>query len=197
MERHYTKEQILEAYLNQINFGHGWYGVEAAARHYFGKGAAQLTLAEAATLAALPKGPAIYDPSKYPDRARNRRDAILDLMVDAEVRALARPPTPPSRSRVRDGATRGHVACRAVLRRRRQGTGGARRDPRRRTAVTASTRRSIRRCSAPRSRRSLEGTAAVEARPGYRHHTLADHPDGLSRLPRRAPSWRSIRAPAT
>ena len=57
MEKHYTKEQILEAYLNQINFGHGWYGVESAARHYFGKSASQLTLAEAATLAALPKSP--------------------------------------------------------------------------------------------------------------------------------------------
>jgi 1A family penicillin-binding protein len=82
MERHYNKEQILEAFLNQISFGHGWYGVESAARHYFGKGAAQLTIAEAATLAAMPKGPAIYDPAKYPDRAQNRRDAILGLMAE-------------------------------------------------------------------------------------------------------------------
>jgi 1A family penicillin-binding protein len=82
MERHYNKEQILEAFLNQISFGHGWYGVESAARHYFGKGAAQLTIAEAATLAAMPKGPAIYDPVKYPDRSKNRRDAILGLMVE-------------------------------------------------------------------------------------------------------------------
>ncbi|MDB4881750.1 MAG: penicillin-binding protein family, partial [Gemmatimonadetes bacterium] len=57
MERHYSKEQILEAFLNQINFGHAWYGVESAAQHYFGKPAARLTLAEAATLAALPKTP--------------------------------------------------------------------------------------------------------------------------------------------
>ena len=70
MERHYNKEQILEAFLNQISFGHGWFGIESAARHYFGKPAAQLTIAEAATLAALPKGPAIYDPGKYPDRAQ-------------------------------------------------------------------------------------------------------------------------------
>lgn len=82
MERHYNKEQILEAFLNQINFGHGWYGVETASRHYFGKAASQLTIAEAATLAALPKGPAIYDPAKYPARAKNRRDAILGLMAD-------------------------------------------------------------------------------------------------------------------
>ncbi len=81
MERHYSKEQILEAYLNTINFGHGWYGVETAARHYFGKGAARLTLAEAALLAALPKSPVYYDPAVYPDRARQRRDLILGLMA--------------------------------------------------------------------------------------------------------------------
>jgi 1A family penicillin-binding protein len=82
MERHYNKEQILEAFLNQINFGNAWYGIESASRHYFGKPAATLTLAEAATLAALPKGPAIYDPVKFPERAKNRRDAILGLMAD-------------------------------------------------------------------------------------------------------------------
>ena len=81
MERHYTKEQILEAFLNQINFGHGWYGVGSAARHYFGKDATRLTLAEAATLAALPKSPVGYDPSRYPDKARSRRDLILSLMA--------------------------------------------------------------------------------------------------------------------
>lgn len=82
MERHYTKAQILEAYLNQIHFGRGWYGIESAARHYFGKGAAELSIAEAASLAALPKGPAIYDPIRYAARNRNRRDAILGLMAD-------------------------------------------------------------------------------------------------------------------
>ena len=82
MERHYTKQQILEAYLNQIPFGHGWYGVESAARHYFGKPASKLTLAEAAALAAMPKGPALYDPLKYPDRVRQRRNVVLALMAD-------------------------------------------------------------------------------------------------------------------
>src|SRR5688572_28666716 len=82
MEKHYTKDQILEAYLNQIDYGHGWRGIEMASRHYFGKGAAQLTLAEAATLAALPKGPPLYDPIRYPDRARARRNVILGLMAD-------------------------------------------------------------------------------------------------------------------
>jgi penicillin-binding protein 2D len=82
MERHYTKDQILEGYLNQISFGHGWYGVEAAAQHYFGKGASKLSLAEAAALAAMPKGPALYDPLKYPDRVRQRRNTVLALMAD-------------------------------------------------------------------------------------------------------------------
>ncbi|HJQ11945.1 MAG TPA: PBP1A family penicillin-binding protein [Gemmatimonadaceae bacterium] len=82
MEKHYNKEQILEAYLNQIPFGHGWYGVESAARHYFGKSASKLSLAEAAALAAMPKGPALYDPLKYPDRVRQRRNVVLTLMAD-------------------------------------------------------------------------------------------------------------------
>jgi 1A family penicillin-binding protein len=82
MERHYTKDQILEGYLNQISFGHGWFGVEAAAQHYFGKSAAKLSLAEAAALAAMPKGPALYDPLKYPDRVRQRRNTVLALMAD-------------------------------------------------------------------------------------------------------------------
>ena len=82
MEKHYNKDQILEAYLNQISFGHGWYGVESAARHYFGKSASRLTLPEAAALAAMPKGPALYDPLKYPDRVRQRRNVVLSLMAD-------------------------------------------------------------------------------------------------------------------
>ena len=81
MEKHYSKEQILEAYLNQIGFAHGWYGIEAASRHYFGKSAAKLTLAEAATLAAMPKGPEIYEPVKYPARVRQRRNTVLALMA--------------------------------------------------------------------------------------------------------------------
>jgi penicillin-binding protein 2D len=82
MERHYSKEQILEGYINTINFGHGWYGIESAARHYFGKTASRLTLAEAATLAALPKTPVGYDPTRFPDKAKARRNLILGLMAE-------------------------------------------------------------------------------------------------------------------
>ncbi len=82
MERHYNKNQILEAYLNQINLGRGWFGVDAAARHYFGHPAAKLTLAEAATLAGLPKSQPYYDPIGHPDRARDRRNLILQKMAE-------------------------------------------------------------------------------------------------------------------
>ncbi|MGQ0715064.1 MAG: penicillin-binding protein 1A [Gemmatimonadaceae bacterium] len=82
MEKRYSKDEILEAYLNQILFGHGWYGIEAAARHYFAKSASQLSLEEAATLAALPKGPAVYDPIRHPDRAKSRRNEVLSRMAE-------------------------------------------------------------------------------------------------------------------
>ena len=82
MERHYTKDQILEAYLNQINLGRGWFGVDAASRHYFGHPAARLTLAEAATIAGLPKSQPYYDPIAHPERARERRNLILQKMAE-------------------------------------------------------------------------------------------------------------------
>lgn len=82
MERHYSKEQILEAFLNQISFGRGVYGIEMGARQYFGKGAAELTLAEAASLAAMPKSPVQYDPIRYNERNRERRNTVLALMAE-------------------------------------------------------------------------------------------------------------------
>lgn len=82
MERRYSKEQILEAFLNQIAFGRGAFGIEMAARQYFGKGATDLTLAEAASLASMPKSPVLYDPARYPDRNRERRNTVLALMAD-------------------------------------------------------------------------------------------------------------------
>lgn len=82
LEHVYTKDQILEGYINQINFGHGWYGIETAAERYFGKPAAQLNPAEAALLAALGNAPARYDPFTHPDRALARRNMVLGLMAD-------------------------------------------------------------------------------------------------------------------
>src|SRR2546426_848925 len=69
LERRYSKTRILEMYLNQVYFGHGAYGVEAAARTYFGKSVSELTLQEAALLAGLPPAPSSYSPFEHPDVA--------------------------------------------------------------------------------------------------------------------------------
>ena len=83
IESKLSKDRILELYLNQIYLGNGLYGIEAAARGYFGKSVRDLTVAEAAVLAALPKAPTTYDPRRYPDAARRRRDLVLRVMADA------------------------------------------------------------------------------------------------------------------
>jgi penicillin-binding protein 1A len=80
IERKYTKDEILRMYLNQIYFGEGAYGIEAAARTYFDKPARDLDLLECATLAGLPKNPNGYSPLDYPDRARKRRNVVLLTM---------------------------------------------------------------------------------------------------------------------
>jgi penicillin-binding protein 1A len=77
-----TKQQILELYLNEIPLGRQSFGVEAAAQAYFGKSVGELTLAENAFLAALPRGPEIYGREKYADRAVERRNWVLDKMVE-------------------------------------------------------------------------------------------------------------------
>jgi O-6-methylguanine DNA methyltransferase len=81
IETSLTKDQILELYLNVIYLGNGAYGVEAASRDLFGKSIADVDLAEAALLAALPKGPSSYAPRRAPDRALRRRNLVLALMT--------------------------------------------------------------------------------------------------------------------
>jgi penicillin-binding protein 1A len=80
IERHYTKEQIFTMYCNQIYLGAGNYGFEAASEYYFGKPVGQLTLPEAATLAAIIRGP-IYSPIAHSERALARRNLVLSLMA--------------------------------------------------------------------------------------------------------------------
>jgi penicillin-binding protein 1A len=80
IERRYGKPRILELYLNNLYLGGGAHGVQAAARHYFDRDAAALDLPRAALLAALARAPAHYDPRRFPDRARTRRDLVLTLM---------------------------------------------------------------------------------------------------------------------
>ncbi len=80
LERTFTKNEILERYLNRIYFGHGRFGVEAASQYYFGKSAADLSLSEAAMLAGIPNAPAVYSLRDYPDNAHTRRNLVLARM---------------------------------------------------------------------------------------------------------------------
>ncbi|HXZ32730.1 MAG TPA: PBP1A family penicillin-binding protein [Terriglobales bacterium] len=82
IERRFTKEQIFTLYANQIFLGHGVYGFEAASEFYFSKPAKQLTLAEAALLAGLPKAPGLYSPISHPDRALKRRNLVINAMLE-------------------------------------------------------------------------------------------------------------------
>ena len=82
LERNFTKEEILEFYLNVVYFGRGAYGIASASQSYFGKSPAELTLSEAATLIALLRGPAYYDPQgRHPDLAKQRHSVVLGQMV--------------------------------------------------------------------------------------------------------------------
>ncbi|AIQ44573.1 carboxypeptidase [Paenibacillus sp. FSL R7-0273] len=81
LEMKYSKDEILNMYLNEIYYGHGAYGIEAASRMYFGKAAAELSLAESALLAGIPKGPTYYSPYTHPDNAKKRQGIILSSMV--------------------------------------------------------------------------------------------------------------------
>ena len=176
MEKHYSKAQILEAYLNQISFGRGYFGIETAARHYFGKSATRLTIAEAASLAALPKGPAIYDPIRFAARNKNRRDAIIGLMRDqgfitaAQARAAIAEPLETSPTLGMSVAAPYFVD---LVRTRVERAGIPVSDGGYRIVTTLD----------PVLQRGahealLEGTAAVEARAGYRHQKYAGHARG-------------------
>jgi len=82
IEKRYTKDEILGLYLNQAYFGTRAYGIEAASQTYFGKSVNELSIAEAALLASLPKAPSLYSPFKNPERARERRSTVLRQMLN-------------------------------------------------------------------------------------------------------------------
>ncbi len=82
IERTYTKDEILEMYLNNVHFGHGTYGVQAASKRYFGKDAGLLTLGESAMLVGILPAPARYSPVRHPERAHYKRNVVLRVMRD-------------------------------------------------------------------------------------------------------------------
>src|SRR5216117_2100942 len=81
IERQFTKQQILELYVNRIYFGTGCYGFETASQAYFGKNASKLNLSEAALLAGLIRSPNRFSPLRNPEGSRIQRNAVLDRMV--------------------------------------------------------------------------------------------------------------------
>jgi penicillin-binding protein 1A len=85
LERRYTKNEILELYLNQVYFGSGAYGVESAARAFFGKSVKELNLAESALVAGMPKAPSIYSPLINPELAIKRRNIVLKQMLQTGI----------------------------------------------------------------------------------------------------------------
>lgn len=82
MEQKYTKEQILEFYLNNVNFSNGYYGIESASEAYFDKEAKDLTISQIAFLCAIPNSPTRYDPYEHPEATLERRDRILENMYE-------------------------------------------------------------------------------------------------------------------
>ena len=176
MERHYTKEQILEAYLNQIYYGNGWYGIDAGARHYFGKPAARLTIAEAASLASLPKSPTMYDPARFPDRNSARRNLVLSAM--AEQGYISKEQSAEAQRQRVVTVPNGGLSATApyfidVVRTQAERAGVpvmnggyhiyTTLDPLLQRAATVAL---------------VEGTSAVELRPGYKHATYTNRPKG-------------------
>ncbi|NQW11267.1 MAG: PBP1A family penicillin-binding protein [Alphaproteobacteria bacterium] len=108
LERTFGKDEILAIYLNRVYFGAGAYGIDAAARKYFGKSATQLSLAESAMLAGMLKGPSRYNPVSAPERARQRADLVLAAMAaQGRIGETARRQATTSPARVRGSAGRG------------------------------------------------------------------------------------------
>lgn len=177
MEKHYTKDQILEAYINFIHFGRRYYGVDAASRYYFGKSAARLTLSEAATLAAMPKGPALYDPIRHPVRAKTRRDLVLNLMAQQRMITAQQAQAAKAESLVTSPpATLAQApyfldVVRTQIERQGfpLGSSGLR--------VYTTLDPVLQRAAAEAL---ANVTAEFEKRPGYRHPTLAKHVNGTN-----------------
>ena len=122
LEREYPKEEILTRYLNTVYFGEGAYGVQAAARAYFGVDAADLTLPQAAMLAGLVQNPTTDDPIKDPQKGRARRDEVLDRMhslghisdqefADVEAQPVQTSPEPPPPNGCAGSAVLGGFFC--------------------------------------------------------------------------------------
>jgi penicillin-binding protein 1A len=180
LEGVYSKDQILEAYINQINYDNGWYGIESAAQNYFGKHATELNPAEAATLAAVINLPAYYNPLKHPERSRQRRNLVLALMADqgyltdADAERWQQAPLPESRAQVGASGTAPYFVewVRRILE-DRFGTDLYSRGYRVYTSLDLGMQQ--------QARLAMDkGWARVEAAPGFSHPRYGAETDSLS-----------------
>lgn len=115
IDNKFSKQEILQLYLNHIYLGNGAYGVEMASQDYFGKSVRQLNIAESALLAGLPKAPSSYSPFKNPGRARKRRDYVLSRMLElgyiteAEYKKAIETPLPKENRRIKNLQYNSHL----------------------------------------------------------------------------------------
>ena len=159
IEKSLTKDQILALYLNVIYLGNGVYGVEAASRDLFGKSVEDVTIAEGAMLAALPKGPSAYTPRNNRKRALTRRDLVLGLMRregyldDIGLVAARAEPLRDRRERVASAAARRLLCARRGAKPRRLRDERCSRSPRRRRDYVVYTTLDLAGAARRRSRR--------------------------------------------
>ena len=176
LERAYSKDQILEAYMNQINLAHGWWGIQTAARNYFGKDATEMNPAEAALLAAIANRPNFYSPFRNADAAMRRRNLVLDRMgregflTAEETRTWQDYPLPSERAEVADGLGAYFTEwVRLILQERFRGqvnTGGLN--------VYTTLDVEMQRAAEASMERGFE---RIEGRPGFRHPRFEEFAD--------------------
>ena len=179
LERVYSKEQILAAYINQINYGQNWLGIQTASRNYFGKPASELTVPEAALLAGIPNRPADYTPLRHPEAALARRNLVLRRMRDqgmisgSQYDEFAAEPVPTERADVNEGVAPYFVEhVRQILDDRFGGQlyrAGFR--------VYTTLNLDMQRAANLAMQRGLD---AIEEQPGYEHDRYADWADSTS-----------------
>ena len=179
LERVYTKDQILEGYINQVNYGQAWYGIQSASRNYFGKNASELTVPEAALLAAIPNRPEMYTPLRNPENAIRRRNLVLDRMAgerfisEAEAEEFKQHPVPTERAVLDKGVAPYFVEFVRQELDDRFGNQLYTAGLRIHTTLNIDMQRS--------ANRSMEqGWADIEARPGFRHARYEEFADSTA-----------------
>ncbi len=181
LERAYSKDQILEAYMNEINLGPGWWGIQTASRNYFGRDAVDLNPAEGALLAAVANRPGSYSPFLNPTNALSRRNLVLDRMAregflsQAEVAEWKAFPLPEARAQVVAFPAPYFVEWVRQILSSRFGSQIYSNGLRIYTSLDVDMQRA--------AVESMEaGFARIEARPGFRHPPYADYAEQTTPL---------------